>query len=109
MLDEVTQANQTRRDEILAEISVLRPGLLEVTDEVEEMAQTYLAAGVLPESQLMDALHVALATVSEMDVLVSWNQKHLLNIRRRDHFNNVNRLAGYRKELEIATPLEVLL
>jgi len=52
-------------------------------------------------------LHVAVATVYEMDVLVSWNQRHLANIRRRDLFNSVNRIAGYRKALEITNPLEV--
>ena len=63
---------------------------------------------MLPPSDELDALHVAIATVYEMDVLASWNQRHLANIWRRDLFNSVNRVAGYRKMLEIANPLEVL-
>ncbi|UCC28874.1 MAG: hypothetical protein JSU86_11805 [Phycisphaerales bacterium] len=51
---------------------------------------------------------MAIATVSEMDVLASWNQRHLANIRRRDLFNSVSRVSGYRKMLEIANSLGVL-
>ena len=74
----------------------------------DDLAGRYVQAGVLPPTDEVDALHVAIATVCEMDVLASWNQRHLANIRRRDLFNSVNRVAGYRKMLEIANPLEVL-
>jgi len=60
------------------------------------------------ETSVWSHLHVAIATVCRMDVLASWNQRHLANIRRRDLFNGVNRVAGYRRTLEIANPLEVL-
>jgi predicted nucleic acid-binding protein len=107
VLDEVSRADVERRDQIMHQIDLVEPVLLTVNDEAEALSQRYIEAGVLPPPDHIDALHVAVATVYEMDVLVSWNQRHLANIRRRDLFNSVNRIAGYRKALEITNPLEV--
>ncbi len=108
VLDEVARADARRREEILGEIAGIRPILLRRSQQAEDLAGRYVQADVLPLADEVDALHVAIATVSEMDVLASWNQRHLANIWRRDLFNSVNRVAGYRKMLEIANPLEVL-
>jgi predicted nucleic acid-binding protein len=108
VLDEVSRAHERRREQIMGEIATVRPILLRRSQRAEDLAARYIQAGVLPQTDKVDALHVAIATVSEMDVLASWNQRHLANIRRRDLFNSVNRVAGYRKMLEIANPLEVL-
>jgi len=55
----------------------------------------------------VDAQHTALATVSRVDVLVSWNFKHMVKLERiRDH-NGINLKAGY-PLLEVRTPQEVI-
>ena len=108
VLDEVARADARRREEILGEIAAVRPILLRRPQQGDDLAERYVQAGVLPPSDEVDALRVAIATVCEMDVLASWNHRHLSNIRRRDLFNSVDRVAGYRKMLEIASPLEVL-
>jgi len=108
VLDEVARANPQRREGLLGEIAAVRPTLLRGSEQADALARRYVEAGVLPLTDEVDALHVAIATVYELDVLASWNQRHLANIRRRDLFNSVNRVAGYRKMLEIANPLEVL-
>ena len=76
-------------------------------DEVRLLADAYLEAGVVPEKKAEDALHVAYATVFEMDFLLSWNFKHLANIRREARFLAVNETLGYRYPLRLLSPLEV--
>ena len=78
-----------------------------LSTEVEELAAAYLARGVVGPGALADALHVALATVSGVDVLVSWNFKHIVNLGRIRLFNAVNLEQGYGL-IEIRTPKEVL-
>jgi len=78
-----------------------------LTDEAKELADAYLAHGVVGPGSLADALHVALATVSGVDVLVSWNFKHIVNFGRIRLFNAVNLEQGYGL-IEIRTPREVL-
>lgn len=75
--------------------------------DVEELAHAYMAHGVVGPGSLADALHVALATVSGVDVLVSWNFKHIVNLGRIRLFNAVNLEQGYGL-IEIRTPREVL-
>jgi hypothetical protein len=55
-----------------------------------------------------DALHVALSVVSNCDVLVSWNFKHIVNLGRIRLFNAVNLEKGYRP-MEIRSPKEILI
>ena len=52
---------------------------LPVTDEVIELGQALVADGMLPPKAGIDALHIAVATVHEMDVLLTWNCRHLAN------------------------------
>lgn len=72
-----------------------------------ELAQEYLAAGVLGAAHLEDARHIATATVHRVDVLVSWNFKHIVNLDRIRGYNSVNLRLGY-GFLEIRSPQEVL-
>jgi predicted nucleic acid-binding protein len=53
--------------------------LLPLTDEVRDVATGLLDAGVLPRKAGADAVHIAVATVHEMDVLLTWNCRHLAN------------------------------
>jgi hypothetical protein len=67
----------------------------------------YLAHGIVGPGSHSDALHVALATIGRVDVLVSWNFKHMVNLGRIRLFNPVNLEQGYGL-VEIRTPKEVL-
>jgi predicted nucleic acid-binding protein len=77
--------------------------VLERTAEAEELAQAYLAQKVVPATFDDDARHVAVCTVARIEYLVSWNFKHLANVRRESGFNAVNLLQGY-PALRIVTP-----
>ncbi|MEN8255721.1 MAG: hypothetical protein ABFR33_09660 [Verrucomicrobiota bacterium] len=76
-------------------------------DEVVRLADAYLQQGIVPAKKRDDALHVAYATVFEMDVLLSWNFKHLANIQREARFAVVNQAEGYWRSPRIVSPLEV--
>ena len=75
--------------------------------EVERLAKAYMEEVAIPPAKTADALHVAYATVYEMDVLLSWNFKHLANVRREERVTAVNLREGYRHPLRIVSPLEM--
>ena len=54
-----------------------------------------------------DCRHIAIATLSNADILASWNFKHIVNVNRIRGYNAVNYKLGH-KILEIRTPREVL-
>ncbi|GEM_PF-177721 len=79
---------------------------VEVTREVEILANGYIESGALGEGMRADALHIAAATVADVDVLASWNFRHMVNLRRIRQYNDVNRLLGY-PPVDIRTPKEL--
>jgi hypothetical protein len=91
----------------------VRDRLLEIPEENQIVlmdapeADAYLAHGIVGPGSRSDALHVALATIGRVDVLVSWNFKHIVNLGRIRLFNAVNLEQGYGL-VEIRTPREVL-
>ena len=76
------------------------------TVESDALANKYITEGVVGESSLNDCKHVALATLAEADVLVSWNFRHIVKLNKIYRYNAINKLLGYR-EIEIRTPEEV--
>ncbi len=69
--------------------------LLPEPDETRELALALVAAGVVPQKALEDALHIAIATVCGMDYLVTWNQTHLFNPDTIEKLYAAIRKSGY--------------
>jgi hypothetical protein len=80
---------------------------LQLDAEARDLAEAYLSAGVLTVRMRADAQHIAIASVARVDVLVSWNFKHIVNLQRIHGYNSVNLRQGY-PLIEIRTPREVL-
>lgn len=78
-----------------------------VTERATELQRAYLDAGVVGPMRFADALHVAVATVSECQAIVSWNFKHIVNFRKVPLYNWVNAARGY-GAIAIHSPLEVV-
>lgn len=81
--------------------------LLFLDEEAQDLANSYLEAGVVSARMKSDAQHIAIATTGRVDVLVSWNFKHIVNLQRIQGYNSVNLRQGY-PLIEIRTPREVL-
>ncbi|MGH8056970.1 MAG: hypothetical protein ACREOH_06985 [Candidatus Entotheonellia bacterium] len=89
-----------------AELLTLNAEIVEVTGEALALADAYQRRGILPARSSADALHIALATMAEVDVLVSWNFRDVVHFDKIRLFNAVNLELGY-KMLQIFSPREV--
>ena len=76
---------------------------VELTDEARELADKYIAENIVGKTSLDDCQHIALATIAKVDVLASWNFKHIVNLIRIRGYNAVNLKNGY-ATLEIRNP-----
>jgi hypothetical protein len=76
--------------------------------EINEIADIYIKNGIIPEKKLDDALHVAFCTFFEFDILLSWNFRHLANINKQEKINTINTSLGFRKQLLLLNPMEVI-
>ena len=80
---------------------------VEVTPEALTLAKTYIADNVVGQTSFDDCVHIALATIHKVDILVSWNFKHIVNVYRIRGYNSVNLRMGY-TPLEIRSPKDIV-
>ncbi len=104
---EINRAEKKIKEKLEELIKKNHPYMLESSLESRQLAEIYLKRGIIPAHKVEDALHVAIATVAEMDALVTWNYRHLANLKKAEYFHGVNLEQGFLKRLEIITPLEV--
>ena len=94
-------------EKIIENLKTLNYDEITVNEEMIELAEKYMEHKIVSKKYYSDALHIAVATVSAVDVLVSWNFKHIVNLDKIKQFNSVNLREGY-SILEIRTPREVI-
>jgi predicted nucleic acid-binding protein len=88
-------------DRLLAETS---PTVLPILPEAVSLARAYAEHGAIPAEQSAIALHAATAAVHELDVIVSWRHRELVNMVRRRKIQAVNMLMGYNRVVDIVVP-----
>ena len=80
---------------------------IQVTPEALILAQEYIKEKVVGETSLDDCIHIATATIGKVDLLVSWNFKHIVNVYRIRGYNSVNLKLGF-SILNIHSPKEIV-
>ena len=63
---------------------------VEVTEEAVDLAAEYINGNVVGKTSYADCLHISLATTNEADYLISWNFKHIVNVKRIRGYNAIN-------------------
>jgi len=107
VIEEIGRARDEKKRLLLNVIKEYNPKRLIINEDVLELAQKYVSEGVFPANKLEDAVHTAVATIYELDALISWNLKHLSNLKQMEMINGINMKEGYSKRLELITPMEV--
>jgi len=80
---------------------------VEVTEEAYLLAGKYLAEKVVGKTSTDDCRHIATATINKVDILVSWNFKHIVNVFKIRGYNSINLRCGY-SQLDIRSPKEIV-
>jgi len=100
----VATPDAAKRKELLGLLEGLT--LHAVTGEMKQLARAYVDHDVFTANVINDASHVAIAVMTNHNLLVSWNFKHLVNRTRRIKINAVNAALGL-PPIEIVSPLEI--
>jgi len=107
VLEEIDKASEEKTAQLKSLIARFQPTILLLGTAVSELADAYIDNKVLPPKALYDAQHIAFSTSNELDYVVSWNLRHIANVRRQEKVNAVNLLKGYKKVIQLITPMEV--
>lgn len=93
--------------ELLTSMPEIEIEKVRLSPEAIVLADKYIEAKVVGKTSRADCQHIAIATLCNADVLVSWNFKHIVNLDRIRGYNGINYQNGY-KMIEIRTPKEII-
>lgn len=108
--DIMEQELEKAPDKVLSFFATLPEDVIirvELNEAADSLATEYLRAEVVGATSRADCQHIAIASIINADILVSWNFKHIVNINRIRGYNSVNLHNGY-KQLEIRNPREII-
>ena len=106
-IQELEQAPEPKRSNMLALIEKYNLAHLDITPEVVRLGKLYITKGIIPVSHRLDSLHIAIASVYGLDCVVSYNFKHINRNKTRRLTASVNNGEGYNGVL-ICTAKEVM-
>jgi hypothetical protein len=95
-----------RVKQILKNIPSQHLEIARFTEEAMQLSEQYLKEKIVTKKSHADTQHIAVATVEQVDLLVSWNFKHIVNFDKIRLYNSVNLKYGYRI-LEIRNPRDL--
>lgn len=105
-LDELELAPDHVRG-VLATLPADRVEIVNTSPESGTLRNAYLEAGVVGPASSNDAAHIAVATLSKVDLVVSWNFKHIVHFEKIGGYEGVNRQQGHGSP-RIYSPREVV-
>ncbi|MBI5216310.1 MAG: hypothetical protein HY960_11205 [Ignavibacteriae bacterium] len=106
VIQEISKAPQKVQD-VLFSIPSSNIERVEMTEEIIALSNEYLSANILSQKWNDDTTHVAAATVSRANAIVSWNFRHIVRLDKMQAYNRVNLAHGY-DILTIVTPKEIV-
>jgi len=105
VVEEVRQGNATQSANRLAVLKNLLS--LEPNNEVIELAKAFVQTQLVPSKVADDAYHIAIATVHQLNYLLTWNCKHIANAQIQSRLRQVSQQRGYELPI-LCTPYELL-
>lgn len=106
VLVEINRAPKAKAESLNNLVSKLDIESLSLDEAVEELADKYVKEGLIPVKYRDDALHIAIASVNDLDAVISWNFEHMVKLKTKHGVIAVNALLGY-KLIDIVSPQEV--
>ena len=107
VVEELLDAEEPKRSNMLGLTAEYGIKVLDVSDEAKILGDTYVNEGVIPARFAYDALHIACATVNDLDYIFNLNFKHINKLKTKTMTSNINIREGYRP-VTIASPMEVI-
>lgn len=99
-----------KREKLLNVVEKYNISFIEISDEdmITSLANQYIQNGIIPEKKLADAFHIAVCVIEQVDFLVSWNYKHMANIKKENEIKGISIKNKLEDKLRIITPTELI-
>ena len=107
VLQELLRAEEPKRSDMIGLIDKYKMRLLEADEIAERLADEYVEAGIIPQKYKTDGIHIAMATINDLDIIVSYNFQHIVKLKTIIGTESINLREGY-KRIGIYSPTEVI-
>ena len=104
---EIDNCSESKKSFLHSKLDEIEYTELEIDQNCLSLAREIIATGILTEKSFEDSQHIAVALYYDCDVIISWNFKHLVNIKTIQGIRKITQLKGYR-DIEIMTPTTLL-
>lgn len=106
-LGEVSDCPEPKRSKMYDYLKEINYTPIEITDDMSDIAQQIVDMGILTKKSYDDCQHIAAAVICGCDCIISWNFKHIVNIKTIRGVRAITNLKGY-KPIEIINPSVLL-
>ena len=106
-LREIEQCSEPKKTQLIDYLNEIRFITLDITDDVVAMSEKIIDMGILTQKSFDDCQHIGAAVINECDCIISWNFKHIVNIKTIRGVRAITNLEGY-KMIEIWNPSVLL-
>ncbi len=76
--------------------------------KIQDLANIYVQNGIIPVKKIADAFHIAVCVLNDIDFLVSWNYKHMANVKKESEVQSISIQNNLNNKLRIITPTELI-
>ncbi len=106
-LEELKGCSEPKQSQLFDYLGLIEYTLVQVDDNVADIAEQIIEMGILTKKSYDDCQHIGAAIVSECDCIISWNFKHIVNIKTIRGIRAITNLKGH-KPIEILNPSVLL-
>ena len=107
VFDEINACSPERANTLLQHLSGIIFEKIPVDDTVKALADRIIKRGYLPKRSVNDSLHIAAGIIAGCDYVVSWNMKHMVNVKTNKNIRHIVIDEGY-KEILLVPPSMIL-
>ena len=107
VVDELKKSQAEKYARMMSLLTKYNIPVLNMSDEADRLADVYVAEGVIPQKYRTDGLHIAIATVYDLDMIISMNFEHIVKRKTIKMTECINTINGYRA-IEIYSPMGVV-
>ncbi|MCM1025253.1 MAG: PIN domain-containing protein [Roseburia sp.] len=106
-LEELKECSEPKQSQLFDYLGLIDYTLVQIDNNVADIAQQIIEMGILTKKSYDDCQHIGAAIVSECDCIISWNFKHIVNIKTIRGIRAITNLKGH-KPIEILNPSVLL-
>ena len=107
VLQELLRAEEPKRTKMVDLIKQYNITFLEANENAELLADKYVSENIIPQKYKTDGIHIAMATIHDLDIIISYNFHHIVKLKTIIGTESINLREGYKK-IGIYSPTEVI-